>query len=711
MNKAEKETIGRQLKDEEQCLKDLEKAYKQARKDCQQKLKELNSRSDMQNLQSIIHQKKYQQALLKQIDGVLNDLQTHTYKTANDFFQGSYVNGYVGSMYELMNQGIPLTIPVNPKKMVRAIQTDSKLSTGYYLKQGLTVQNIRTLKKQVALEATRGIANGKSWLEVADSLSVQRYFQISQSDAMRIVRTEGNRINQQARLDAGDEAVDSGCDLMKQWDATLDGRTRLAHREADGQIVEWKDKFLVMGEHLEAPSIGGSASNVINCRCQLLKRPRWSLDEEELETLKKRAEFYGLDKSKSFEDYRNKFLNLPKEPVKPKTPKTPVKPKEPVKPNQPTLEDQIQEAEQAYKDLKTKRKEVVEERKDLQKSIRSYDRGVRRSFAKYDNYQTLEQVKARQNELLTIINNSSYTPQSVAMQRELTDLLNAEFSWDDIIRYRQVRKTGIEVLRKKVDDLDDVLKSLKGQMKGKIGEIRDLKIKSGDKKISKVLKKPVTSKDPRCQGMLDTLGQMGIDYNPILTYPVEETEEEIIEVLSGGDRTVGSCASVGLAYIGRKLGWDVLDFRGGKSQNFFSSSFNLNVLSRIDGIKTIKGKGKSSVTVGNSLLKQCEIGKEYYMCVGRHCAVVRKTADGKLQYLELQSAFNSGWQDFDGNPKSTLHDRFGCTQGSDGGASQQMDFMIDVSESNFDTDDFRSLLGFLNTEEGKQVKGAGGTIK
>lgn len=345
MNKAEKETVGRQLKDEEQCLKDLEKAYKQARKDCQQKLKELNSRSDMQNLQSIIYQKKYQQALLKQIDGVLNDLQTHTYKTANDFFQGSYVNGYVGSMYELMNQGIPLTIPVNPKKMVRAIQTDSKLSTGYYLKQGLTVQNIRTLKKQVALEATRGIANGKSWLEVADSLSVQRYFQISQSDAMRIVRTEGNRINQQARLDAGDEAVDAGCDLMKQWDATLDGRTRLAHREADGQIVEWKDKFLVMGEHLEAPSIGGSASNVINCRCQLLKRPRWSLDEEELETLKKRAEFYGLDKSKSFEDYRKKFLKATEEQKA-----NPTKVFEPLQANDETkLREHIGQVKEEYK--------------------------------------------------------------------------------------------------------------------------------------------------------------------------------------------------------------------------------------------------------------------------------------------------------------------------------------------------------------------------
>lgn len=315
MKKWEQETIRKQLKDESQCLKDLEKAYKQAKKDCQEQLRRLNSRKDMQNLQSIIYQKKYQTALLKQIDGVLNDLQTHTYKTANEFFQGSYQNGYIGSMYELQKEGIPFTIPVDPKKMVTAIQTDSKISKDYYLGKGLSVQNIRTLKKQIALEATRGIASGQGWLEVAESLAVQKCFQISLSDSMRICRTEGNRINQQARLDAGDEAVQNGCDILKQWDATLDGVTRPAHREADGQIREWGEDFIVMGEKLPAPSVGGSASNVCNCRCQLLKRPRWVLDDEELQVLKDRAGFYGLDKTKNFEEYKEKFLKLPPVPV------------------------------------------------------------------------------------------------------------------------------------------------------------------------------------------------------------------------------------------------------------------------------------------------------------------------------------------------------------------------------------------------------------
>ena len=115
------------------------------------------------------------------------------------------------------------------------------------------------------------------------------------------------------------------------------------------------------------------------------------------------------------------------------------------------------------------------------------------------------------------------------------------------------------------------------------------------------------------------------------------------------------------------------------------------------------------MTVGNRLLKKVEVGKEYYLCVGRHAAIVRKTEDGTLQYLELQSARYYGWTDFNANPKYTLKSRFGCTQSSSSAA--EYDFMIDLDESNFDTDDFKTLLSYLNTAENEQRKGVSGTIK
>ena len=185
----------------------------------------------------------------------------------------------------------------------------------------------------------------------------------------------------------------------------------------------------------------------------------------------------------------------------------------------------------------------------------------------------------------------------------------------------------------------------------------------------------------------------------------------MIDTLAGGDKTVGSCASLGLAYIGQRQGWNIHDFRGGDSQQFFSSSFNLMTLSKATGLKTMKAEGACSLTVGNRLLKQVQVGKEYYLCTGKHAAIVRKTEEGKLQYLELQSARFSGWRDFNGNPRATLHDRFGCTQTSDYGSSARLDFMIDIEESDFSTDEFKSLLGYINTDESEQKKGEHGTIK
>lgn len=206
----------------------------------------------------------------------------------------------------------------------------------------------------------------------------------------------------------------------------------------------------------------------------------------------------------------------------------------------------------------------------------------------------------------------------------------------------------------------------------------------------------------------DKLEDAGVARRVVKNHTRQLTENEIISALAGGDKTQGSCASVGLAYIGQKQGWNVLDFRDGTSRTIFANSSALHKLSLADGLKVHRVEGASSMTVGNRLLKKCEVGKEYYLCVGRHAAIVRKTDAGTLQYLELQSAHYYGWTDFNANPKYTLKSRFGCTQSSS--SSAYYDFMIDLDESNFG-DDFKELFSYLNTAENEQRKGVSGTIK
>ena len=99
MNKAQKEVQQAQLNDEKKVIKLLEKVYEQAKKDCEQKIRELSARTDLENLQSIIYQKEYQQIMVDQMESILYDLHEGQFTTIADYLQQSYINGYVGMQF------------------------------------------------------------------------------------------------------------------------------------------------------------------------------------------------------------------------------------------------------------------------------------------------------------------------------------------------------------------------------------------------------------------------------------------------------------------------------------------------------------------------------------------------------------------------------------------------------------------------------------
>ena len=315
MNKAQKEVQQAQLNDEKKVIKLLERVYEQAKKDCEQKIRELSARTDLENLQSIIYQKEYQQIMVDQLDGMLRDLHTGQFTTITDYLEKSYTNGYIGVFYDLQSTGIPLVIPIQQDQVIKALKTDSKLSSDLYTRLG---EDVNYLKRSIRAELSRGISSGSSWNEMALRIArgMNSPFNKAINNAIRIARTEGHRIQNEAALDGQNNAKKKGADIVKQWDATLDSRTRPEHREADGQIRELDEPFDIGGEKKQAPGVGGSAKNVCNCRCCLLQRAKWALDEKELETLKERAEFFGLDKTKEFGEFKEKYLSVAKETEK-----------------------------------------------------------------------------------------------------------------------------------------------------------------------------------------------------------------------------------------------------------------------------------------------------------------------------------------------------------------------------------------------------------
>lgn len=257
-------------------------------------------------IQSKVYQKNYQAALRKQVNEIYLNVYFEEYKTVSEYIEKCYENGFIGTMYDLHGQGIPLVFPLDQEAMVRAVQLDSKISKGLYTHLG---ENVALLKNKITAQVSRGIATGMSFKQVAQQLA--GITNIGFNNAVRIARTEGHRIQVQSSMDACYKAKEKGANVVKQWDASLDARTRESHAKVDGEIRELDEKF---SNGLRFPGDPhGKAGEVINCRCALLQRAKWALDDDELETLKKRAEYFGLDKTDNFDDFKNKYLKAVKQ--------------------------------------------------------------------------------------------------------------------------------------------------------------------------------------------------------------------------------------------------------------------------------------------------------------------------------------------------------------------------------------------------------------
>jgi hypothetical protein len=300
MNRRQKIVQQQFLNNEEEVIKELEKTYTTALEDVNERIRKLDldiestqmaidmwedfggdeEKAILQSqLRSKIYQKRYQEALHGQIDDVLDKMNTKQFTTVAGYLNGCYDEGFIGTLYDLQGQGVPLIMPIDQESVVRAVQLDSKISGGLYSRMG---EDVTKLKKAIASEVSRGIATGMSYDQVAKQISYKMVGTEYKDGgalarAKTIARTEGHRIQCQAGMDACYKAKDMGADVLKQWDATLDAKTRESHQQVDGEVRELDDKFSNGLMFPGDPS--GGAAEVVNCRCALLQRARWALKE------------------------------------------------------------------------------------------------------------------------------------------------------------------------------------------------------------------------------------------------------------------------------------------------------------------------------------------------------------------------------------------------------------------------------------------------
>ena len=123
-----------------------------------------------------------------------------------------------------------------------------------------------------------GLLTGKSYAKQSEAVNdiIGSYLRTKTGEqatgamynALRVARTEGNRVLNNAALANAQQAESQGLKVEKEWMATFDKRTRSSHGNEDGQRVAVSSDFTLSdGDTGQAPGQMGLASNNINCRC------------------------------------------------------------------------------------------------------------------------------------------------------------------------------------------------------------------------------------------------------------------------------------------------------------------------------------------------------------------------------------------------------------------------------------------------------------
>lgn len=564
-------------------------------------------------------------------------------------------------------------------------------------------KNHRDIVYDIKQAVAVGLMNGDRYTTIAEKITVALDKENGPyKNAVLIARTEAHRVREAGNNDSA-VAVDkelqggtTGMRMCKTWKTMKDELVRpqyvrkrkkggwvkgfskkgANHMKLEGQTVLADEMFdLKDGNKATCPGMSGVAGHDCNCRCYA---------SFELMT---DAEFFSKT-GRHFPGWKGEEKPEAKEPTL----------------TRKEMREKIKEDKSSIADAKSRMRAVD---RDIDKhNITDFDdlKGLKKS----DISGRIKAIDDRLAEVDPIVHRLYDRPERGTPEydawREWKRGIDRESIIEEQIKLVTEKSTLQSQLRKfdrydewkkwKADNPLSALQSQKASLADEIKRLED-EIKAFEDSLNA---NPVLN-------LIDKLEDNGVVNRAVKKHAKALTEDEIISALAGGDLTRGSCASLGLAYMGQKGGLNVLDFRDGASRSFFATTFNLEEISRLPGVKTTREIARSSTTAGNRLLKKVEDGKEYYLVCGRHAAIVRKADNGALQYLELQSARYSGWHHFDGNPRYTLKHRFGECSGYDVEA-----FMIEV-DSFKDSDDLKQLLGYINTAENAQRKGSYGTIK
>lgn len=124
-------------------------------------------------------------------------------------------------------------------------------------------------KRQITAQITSGILQGESIKHLADRLQTN-IPDMNRNSAIRAARTAVTGAQNAGRMDSYHAAEKMGIELEREWLATLDNRTRHAHRILDRQRAKMSEPFRVDGYEIWFPGDTSAPGYLVyNCRCTL----------------------------------------------------------------------------------------------------------------------------------------------------------------------------------------------------------------------------------------------------------------------------------------------------------------------------------------------------------------------------------------------------------------------------------------------------------
>lgn len=224
-------------------------------------------------------------------DGVLTYSEMAKYDRLTNFLTevNSLLTFNYRELYKVVYEVLGWTYAESWDLTAWAIETDAKAKLGYGSAsadqiaamlnnpvRGLTLKESLEKARQniiwtIQQQVTQGLAAGETYRAMMDRLKPA--LDNDATKAMRVVRTEGHRVQEGAKIEAAQKADGQGVRMLKTWRTSKDQRVRHTskanHRKLEGKTIPVDEDFIGISGRGKAPSHLHAAAEDINCRCFL----------------------------------------------------------------------------------------------------------------------------------------------------------------------------------------------------------------------------------------------------------------------------------------------------------------------------------------------------------------------------------------------------------------------------------------------------------